>query len=234
MRGWYGFLVCTNCNCVCQIKMLFVCVLFVLHSSCAFILTIKCCICDSTLLLEGAFWGCTSIERLDFPSSLTEVGDRAFANCVSLTEVSLNEGIEKIGVSAFHNCSSRLCFKIPSISRRLEAILQTCQTEIEDKINELTGVEMRRGELLISAEAMQAGANWSSIKASVGRIAQLISYYEMREATTIVELALWRVKIDQADENLTNRDACRIDVPGPVKDTILQFSIYKLGQAKVD
>ena len=140
-----------------------------------------------------------------------------------MTEVSLNEGIEKIGVSAFHNCSTRLCFKIPSISRRLEAIIQTCQTEIEGKINELTGVDMRSGELLVSAEAMQAGANWGTIKASIGRIAPLISYYEMREATTIVELALWKVKIDQAEENLANRDACRIDVPGPVKETILQY-----------
>ena len=213
-----------NCNCVCRIKLLFVYLFFVL----TFILTI--CIqlnayvtSSSNLFLEGSFWGCNSIERICFPSSVTEVDDRAFANCSSLTEVSLNEGIEKIAVSAFHNCSTRLCFKIPSISRRLETIIQTCQTEIEDKINELTGVEMRSGELLVSAEAMQAGANWGTIKASVGRIAQLISYYEMREATTIVELALWKVKIDQAEENLANRDACRIDVPGPVKETILQY-----------
>jgi len=172
---------------------------------------------------EGSFWGCTLLESISFPSTLTEVDERAFANCCNLVEVSLSDGIKKIGSRAFHNCSSRLCFKIPSISTRLEAIIQAGQVEIVDRINGLTGVERISGELLISAEAMQAGANWCAIKASIDRIVELISYHEIKEATTIVELALWKVKIDQAEENLTNRDACRIDIPGPVKDCILQY-----------
>ena len=48
--------------------------------------------------------------------------------------------------------------------------------------------------------------------------------YELKEATSTFELALWKSKLDQADAtNTTNRDAYRIDVPGPVKDTMLQY-----------
>ena len=53
---------------------------------------------------------------------------------------------------------------------------------------------------------------------------RLVSYYELKDATTTFELASWRSKLDQADaSNATNRAAYRIDVPGPVKDTMLQY-----------
>jgi len=52
----------------------------------------------------------------------------------------------------------------------------------------------------------------------------LIVYYEMKEAATLFELALWKARIDQADmSNPADRMASRIEVPGPVKGTILQY-----------
>ena len=66
--------------------------------------------------------------------------------------------------------------------------------------------------------------NWNETKGDLGRITRLVSYYELKEATTTFELALWKSKLDQADAtNTTNRAAYRIDVPGPVKDTMLQY-----------
>jgi len=51
-----------------------------------------------------------------------------------------------------------------------------------------------------------------------------VSYYELKEATSTFELALWKSKLDQSDAiNTTNRAAYLIDVPGPVKDTLLQY-----------
>jgi len=56
------------------------------------------------------------------------------------------------------------------------------------------------------------------------RITGLVSYYELKEATTTFELVLWKFSLDQADaSNTTNRSAYRIEVPGPVKDTMLQY-----------
>jgi len=57
-----------------------------------------------------------------------------------------------------------------------------------------------------------------------------LSYHEMKEATTLFELALWKSRIDQAADDAydMNRNACRIEVPGPVKDIILQYIGYNI------
>ena len=61
-------------------------------------------------------------------------------------------------------------------------------------------------------------------KEKLDKIVKLITYYEVKEATTLFELALWKAKIDQADRGrLLIRGSCRVEVPGPVKDSILQY-----------
>ena len=55
------------------------------------------------------------------------------------------------------------------------------------------------------------------MKQRVDQIVKWIKYDEMKEATTLFELALWKAKIDLVDETPFERDACRVDVPGPVK-----------------
>ena len=45
------------------------------------------------------------------------------------------------------------------------------------------------------------------------------------------ELALWKFKLDQVDEaNPIPRKKCRMDVPGPVKDIILQYLRQRRGE----
>mmetsp|Transcript_23056 Transcript_23056/g.37657 ORF Transcript_23056/g.37657 Transcript_23056/m.37657 type:complete len:114 (+) Transcript_23056:33-374(+) len=41
-------------------------------------------------------------------------------------------------------------------------------------------------------------------------------------ATTLFELALWKYKIDQSGASV-DCEACRVEVPGSVKDTIFQY-----------
>ena len=124
---------------------------------------------------------------------------------------------------AFNNCDALERFLFPTISNRLENIIQTSYWEgLEDKLNEVRGVvQCESGELFVSRATHQ---NWNDIRRDLGKIARLVSYYELKEATTTFELALWKSKLDQADEtNTTNRAAYRMDVPGPVKDTMLQY-----------
>ena len=45
---------------------------------------------------------------------------------------------------------------------------------------------------------------------------------KLKEATSLFELALWKCKIDQTGADV-DREACRVEVPGPVKDTIIQY-----------
>ena len=55
---------------------------------------------------------------------------------------------------------------------------------------------------------------WGLVERHYRQIANWIKYYELKEATTLFELALWKAKIDLVDETPFERDACRVDVPG--------------------
>ena len=99
-------------------------------------------------------------------------------------------------------------------------------------MDDIPAVEWRDGELSIPSVRREIenrlwGGRDTLVeldKEKLDKIKGLITYYEIKEATTLFELALWKAKIDQADiSNPTYRTACRIDVPGPVKDTILQY-----------
>ena len=65
-------------------------------------------------------------------------------------------------------------------------------------------------------------SEWGYVKLRIDPVIKWIKYYEMKEATTIFELALWKAKIDQGEDDVF-RPACRIEVPGPVKGAILQY-----------
>lgn len=89
-------------------------------------------------------------------------------------------------------------------------------------------MERRGSELFIITQGMtRRGVNWS-LKGVLGRIDLLLTYYELKEATTLLELAMWKSKIDQANTNRINRDVYRIDIPGPMKDTILQYLNFRV------
>ena len=194
----------------------------------------------STKIGQYAFCMCTSLKSITLPSTLTDIGGGAFQNCSTLREVILHEGIQKIGMDTFKDCACLESFKLPSISARLHNIIEAGQIDINNELNDILGsvFERRDNEILIPAtttlnmmmqnrHSMGVGndppsAKWNAIKESLESVVRLIAYYEMMEGTTIFELALWKAQIDSA-ENSVNRQVCRIDVPGPVKDAIIQY-----------
>ena len=63
--------------------------------------------CETSIIPEGvariercAFWD-SDIQKVVFPSSVKEIGERAFYNCYQLTEITFSEGLESIGQFAF-------------------------------------------------------------------------------------------------------------------------------------
>ena len=51
-----------------------------------------------------------------------------------------------------------------------------------------------------------------------------ISYYELKEATPIIALAMWKTKIEETGAaTVDQRNLCRVEVPGPAKDAILEY-----------
>jgi len=175
----------------------------------------------------AAFASCTSLECITFPSTVTEISERTFFNCPRLREVGLHEGIQKISIDAF-GCLSLERFTFPNLSTRLNTITRAGQREVEDKIDNIRGnlVARRGSELFVSADTTgmnRVRVNWYILKGILGRIDRLIAYYEVKEATTLLELAIWKSKIDQVEMKHINRDEYRIDIPGPVKNNILQY-----------
>ena len=172
---------------------------------------------------NAAFYKCTSLKNVSLPSTLVEIGSKAFKYCNNLREVELNGVPQSVMSDAFDDCDELERFLFPTISYRRDNIIQTNHWEdCEDKLNQIRGVlQWENNKLFVSRPTHQ---NWDYIRRDFGRIAQLVSYYELKEATSTFELALWKSKLDQVDAtNITNRAAYRIDVPGPVKDTMLQY-----------
>jgi hypothetical protein len=181
-------------------------------------------------ITQGVFADCISLQSISLPSTLTEIDKYAFVNCTSLREVRLHEGLQTVGIDAFASCTSLERFTFPSISIRLNNVIEV-ETEVNRtrQLNEIDTIRgdmiVRRGsELFIPGAVLRGGSNWNTIKASLDQIVCWIRYHEIKEETTLFELALWKAKIDQADEATDiNREAYRVEVPGPVKDAILQY-----------
>lgn len=173
-----------------------------------------------------SFIGCDALESITLPSTLISIDAGAFYSCRNLREVAMNGISKKIGNNVFGACPSLERVTLPKISSRLDNMLQTGHYQrVEAKMDEVRGTVERRGsDLSVTVAAIDFGHNWDIIKRSLRRIIKLITYYEIKEATTLFELAMWKVKMGQVKEaNNINREACRIEVPGPVKNTILQY-----------
>ena len=177
-----------------------------------------------------AFWSCERLQSITIPSTITEIANRTFVDCSDLREVIIHNERVEIGDKAFSECSSLERFKIPRLSTRLNGIITAGQRDIEAKMDDISAVEWRGGELVIPAVRRE---DWSvpGIAQMVTKVDKeklkkaegLIAYYEMKEASTLFELALWKLRLDQADDANVNRNTYRIEVPGPVKDHILQY-----------
>jgi len=178
-----------------------------------------------------AFGRCFSIERITIPSTVVAIEQYAFHHCSRLREIVVNNEGVQIDDQAFYNCISLERFKFTTLFTRLKNIIQAGQRDIEVKMDDISAVEWRGGELIIPAVRREKHNGSGRVviiagvdKEKLNKIEGLIVHYEMKEATTLFELALWKAKIDQADtSNPADRDACRTEVPGPVKDDILQY-----------
>ncbi len=63
----------------------------------------------------NCFDGCSMLETVDFPSTLTSIGTRAFTDCVLLASADLsNTKVTSIGSWAFGSCKAMTSIKFPS------------------------------------------------------------------------------------------------------------------------
>ena len=96
-------------------------------------------------------------------------------------------------------------------------------------------VKIRGDEVWIPADAPMNSYNdfrecRKSYRKTHGKILDCIQYYELLEATTTLELMLWKMKICDTNAGSTGeRQECRPSILslGPVKDAILQYHSYE-------
>ena len=66
------------------------------------------------VICEGAFWGCSSLESITIPNSVTSIGESAFYDCRSLASITIPNSVTSIGESAFDGCESLKSIIIPN------------------------------------------------------------------------------------------------------------------------
>lgn len=68
----------------------------------------------ATLIPNNAFDGCGRLSKIDIPSTVTKIGERAFAG-TALSEYVLDEKVVEIGFGAFAGCESMTSITLPFI-----------------------------------------------------------------------------------------------------------------------
>jgi hypothetical protein len=63
--------------------------------------------------------GCISLQSVEFPTTVEDIGVAAFFECVALESVVINEGTLTVGTQAFQKCAALAELKLPA---SLEAI----------------------------------------------------------------------------------------------------------------
>ena len=138
---------------------------------------------------------------------IQKVDDYAFKFCRNLRDVVLlDEGVCHMGNAVFGQCASLQSFKLPTLSSRLESIIEVSNQRqiIMNKINEINKVEMRNGELMIPARGVGNGTNWKAVREIIDKIIGVLDYYEVKDATTTIELAFWKAEIQSKTASESN------------------------------
>ena len=174
----------------------------------------------------SAFNGCSSLKHLRLPS-IIDIRASAFFRCTLLTDIELSERLETIGVAAFWECERLQRIAIP-LKRDLfefDDELRYCQF---DDCEELTTVDLVGG-IGKSIASLHMESWRSEMIAEINRINQVLPntrseekteeirqwmeslldkldhykaehYRYVEEGTTLLELALWKAKLDEKEE----------------------------------
>eukprot|EP00984_Skeletonema_dohrnii_P013283 scaffold5477_cov75-Skeletonema_dohrnii-CCMP3373.AAC.4 len=176
-----------------------------------------------------AFEGCTSLQRLKLTSVIT-VKLGAFRSCKALTSVEFSERLEKIEADVFCGCDRLQRIAIP-LKRNLFPFDDTWQRYTQfEYCYQITTVDLVRGAHNKTIASLHMECWRTEMKEEINRINQdlpnipadektvaikewmesvidKMDHYKaehhiyVKENVTLLELALWKAKLDEKEEN---------------------------------
>jgi len=177
------------------------------------------------IIQSRAFWRCTSLRKIRLPSVRT-IGEYAFADCDQLMKVEMPD-VERIHNYAFLRCFSLRRIAIPDNNIDFDN-LQQRYNQFHDCSNLATvdlvgGIHNTTSSLLLQRwtddmnseihrinqvlpNMFHANEKTAVIDQWIRTVLRLMEHYKaehnklLREATTVLELALWKAKLDEKED----------------------------------
>ena len=105
---------------------------------------------------DGVFKGCSSLQSITIPNSVTEIGESAFEGCSSLKSITIPNLVTEIGGHAFESCSSLERVTIPeSVTVIRSKTFYSCRS--------LKDITIPKSVMVIGYEAFKSCTSLKSI-----------------------------------------------------------------------
>eukprot|EP00984_Skeletonema_dohrnii_P005418 scaffold1907_cov73-Skeletonema_dohrnii-CCMP3373.AAC.9 len=156
-----------------------------------------------------AFSGCEHLTDLDLPEGLETIEQNAFYRCGSLRRITMPLKSDMIGADVFMYCPNLTTVAlVGGIHRTVASLhLQRVRDEMMDEMNRINQVlpTIRIG-----------GGKTAAVQQWMESVTRLLDRYKfehkalLKEATTLLELALWKANLDDNEGGVREKEGVRI------------------------
>mmetsp|Transcript_2917 Transcript_2917/g.6509 ORF Transcript_2917/g.6509 Transcript_2917/m.6509 type:complete len:284 (-) Transcript_2917:135-986(-) len=190
-----------------------------------------------------AFHGCRELSEVILLSgerflsqeflNLDLVGKKVgLLNQESLEDFLFDEDLNEERYFAFHDCplNKVKVYMSHALSERMERLPQDCRRSVEERIRDMDRLEvMQDGNALACFPVVRSNdtvnvqdANDATAR-SLNRAFMWIAFHELKESSILIELVMWKSKIDSSLSDGLPREDCRVAIPGPAKTAIMEY-----------
>ena len=183
-----------------------------------------------------AFFDCSNLSEVIFLG-----GERLLNQTFLDRRLSSEEGIldqrkinEMIGRNTFYDCPlTEVKVSISwALCERMERLPSECSVSVLERIRRLPRLEhIQDGSVfacfsVVHQEVEQEDTSEiqdtnNETARSLYQVLQLIAFHELKEASILFELAMWKTRIE--GETVESRVDCRVPIPDPAKSLIMEY-----------
>jgi len=154
-----------------------------------------------------AFYYCHQLTELDLPEGLESIEEGAFRDCPRLRRIAMPLKVDVIGDGVFHNCSKLTTVNLDGgIHNTVASLhLESWRNEMTDEINRINQV-LPNTDTFSRTLAVQ---QW--IRTVISRLDHYKAEHRalLKEATTLLELALWKANLDDNKGGVLEKEGVR-------------------------